>query len=318
MGENGTTEHSDAIAIGINIAIDAVAAEVTSAFRQAGVRALLLKGPPSVRWLYESDSGRFSTDVDLLVEPGSRRAAEDVLEQLSFCPLPQNIGPDEPRHARAWERDASSVEVDLHVSVAGAGAPSDEVWRVLSQQSEEVVVGGAPVEIPSAPARALLVVLHAAQHGAGWEQALRDLQRAVRLLPDDVWRVAAALANELEAMAPFAAGLELVEDGQALADRLGLPQQRTVEATLRSWTAPDLTLGIHRLTTTRGLRAKAAFLVRKLFPSPDWMRRWVPLARGGLLGLAAAYATRPLWLLSRTPGALRAWRRAQRDSRRST
>jgi hypothetical protein len=318
MSEDGTTEHPEAIATGVNIAIDAIAAEVTSAFREAGVRALLLKGPPSVRWLYDSDSGRFSTDVDLLVEPGSRPAAEDVLQQLSFRPLPQNIGADEPRHARAWEREANPVEVDLHVSVAGAGAPGDEVWRVLSHQTEKVVLGGTPVEIPSAPARALLIVLHAAQHGAGWDQALRDLQRAVARLPDEVWRTAAALATDLDATVPFAAGLELVEGGEALADRLGLPKQRTIEATLRAWTAPDLTLGIHRLTLTRGLRAKGAFIIRKVFPSPDWMRRWVPLARRGRLGLAAAYASRPIWLLSRTPRALHAWRRALRDSRRSS
>jgi hypothetical protein len=164
----------------------------------------------------------------------------------------------------------------------------------------------------------LLIVLHAAQHGAGWEQALRDLQRAVARLPDEVWRTAATLANDLDAMAPFAVGLELVEGGQALADRLGLPKERTVEATLRAWTAPDLTLGIHRLAATRGFRAKGAFIIRKVFPSPDWMRRWVPLARHGRLGLAAAYASRPIWLLSRTPRALRAWRRAQRDSQRSS
>jgi hypothetical protein len=318
MSEDGPTERPDAIATGTNIAVDAVAAEVTSAFREAGIRALLLKGSPSVRWLYDSDSGRFSTDVDLLVEPGSRLAAEALLEQLSFRPLPQNIGPEEPRHARAWEREANPVEVDLHVSVAGAGAPVDEVWRVLSHQTEEVVLHGAPVEIPSAPARALIIVLHAAQHGAGWEQALRDLQRAVARLPDEVWRTAATLANDLDAMAPFAVGLELVEGGQALADRLGLPKERTVEATLRAWTAPDLTLGIHRLAATRGFRAKGAFIIRKVFPSPDWMRRWVPLARHGRLGLAAAYASRPIWLLSRTPRALRAWRRAQRDSQRSS
>jgi hypothetical protein len=318
MSENETTERRDAIATGVNIAIDAVAAEVTSAFREAGIRALLLKGPPSVRWLYDSDSGRFSTDVDLLVEPGGRRAAEEVLEQLSFRPLPQNIGPGEPRHARAWERDANPVEVDLHVSVAGAGAPIDEVWRVLSLQTEEIVLAGAPVEIPSAPARALLIVLHAAQHGAGWEQALRDLERAVARLPDEVWRTAATLANDLDATAPFAAGLELVEGGKALAERLGLPKQRTVEATLRAWTAPDLTLGIHRLTATRGLRAKGAFIIRKVFPSPDWMRRWVPLARRGRLGLAVAYTSRPFWLVMRMPRAVLAWSRARRESRRSS
>lgn len=317
MSENGTTARRDAIATGVNIAVDAVAAEVTSAFRQAGIRALLLKGPPSVRWLYDSDSGRFSTDVDLLVEPGSRSTAEQVLERLSFHALPENIGPDEPRHAQAWERDGNPVDVDLHVSVAGAGASVDEVWRVLSRETEQIMLAGAPVEVPGAPARALLVALHAAQHGAAWEQALKDLEHALARLPDEAWRTAAALAGELDAIPSFAAGLELVEGGEALAERLELPRQRTVEETLRAWTAPDLTLGIHRLTTTRGLRAKGAFVVRKVFPSPAWMRRWVPLARRGRPGLAAAYAARPLSLALRMPRALRAWRRARSESRRS-
>jgi hypothetical protein len=317
MSDKGNTARRDAIATGVNIAVDAVAAEVTSAFREVGIRALLLKGPPSVRWLYDSYSGRFSTDVDLLIEPGSRSAAEQVLEQLLFRPLPQNIGPDEPRHAQAWERDGNPVDVDLHVSVAGAGAPVDEVWRVLSRETEQIVLAGAPVEVPAASARALLLALHAAQHGANWEQALRDLERALARLPDEAWRMAAALAGELDATPSFAAGLELVEGGEALADRLELPKQRTVEATLRAWTAPDLTLGIHRLTTTRGLRAKGAFVVRKVFPSPAWMRRWVPLARRGRLGLGAAYAVRPVSLVLRMPRALRAWRRARSESRRS-
>lgn len=318
MTENERREHQDAIAVGMNIAIDAVAAEVTSGFHRAGIRTLLLKGPPSVRWLYDSDSERFSTDVDLLVERASRPSAEAILGQLSFRPLPQNIGPDDPRHARAWERDDNPVQVDLHVSIAGALAPSDDVWRVLSRETEEVAVSGARVEIPAAPARALLVALHAAQHGTGWAQALRDLERAVERLPDEVWKAAALLARELEASAAFATGLGLAEGGNELAHRLDLPRERTVEATLRGWTAPDLTLGIHRLAATHGLRAKGAFVIRKLFPAPDWMRRWVPLAGRGRLGLPAAYAWRPIWLLLRMPRALAAWRRARRETRLSS
>jgi Uncharacterised nucleotidyltransferase len=318
MVEHETTERAHSIAVGMNLAVDAVTAEATTAFREAGVRSLLLKGPPSVRWLYGSDAGRFSTDVDLLVEPASLDAAEKILTDLSFRPLPQNIGPSEPRHARGWERDASPVEVDLHVSIVGARVSGEDVWRVLSRRTDHVFVHGACVEIPSAPARALLVALHAAQHGAAWEQALRDLERAVARLPACVWEDAASLAAELGATSSLAVGLEIVDGGSELVDRLALPIERTVEATLRAWTAPHLTLGIDRLATAPGLRAKGDFLIRKVFPPPDWMRRWSPLGGRGHIGLAAAYAWRPIWLLVRTPRALAAWSRARKASRPAT
>ena len=51
----------------------------------------------------------------------------------------------------------------------------------------------------------------------------------------------------------------------------------------------------HKLTTVTG----------ELFPQPEYMRWWSPLARRGKLGLTIAYIWRPLWAIGQVPGALR-------------
>jgi hypothetical protein len=52
----------------------------------------------------------------------------------------------------------------------------------------------------------------------------------------------------------------------------------------------------------------------KTFPPPAFMRAWSPLARRGALGLALAYAWRPVWLVVHSGAAVRAWRRARRSA----
>lgn len=307
----------DVVAVGVNLAVDAVAAEIVAALQRSGVHSVLLKGPPTIRWLYCSDAGRFSTDVDLLVECEQGAAAEDVLRQLSFRPLPQTSGPEDPRHAHAWERDAEPVEVDLHSTIAGAGVPPGEVWHVVSGETERLELTGVTAEIPNEPLRALLTALHAGQHGIRWGQALGDLERALEVASDDVWRRAAELAEKLAAVPALRAGLDLTDPGRQLADRLGLSRAKTVEGILRAQTAPNLTLGLQRLAEAKGTKARLAFLRRKLVPSAEWMRVESPLARRGRSGLAAAYLWRPVWLLAQLGPALQAWRRARHESRAS-
>jgi hypothetical protein len=180
------------------------------------------------------------------------------------------------------------------------------------------MVGGLEVEVLGPAARAMHVALHAAQHGVGRSQGVEDLARALDGLPLALWRSAAELAERLDATAAFAAGLRMLPPGEELRDRLGLPEGTTVEVALRARTAPDLSLGLHRLAATPGLPHKIAFVVRKLVPPPGWMRAWLPLARRGRLGLAAAYAWRPFWLLWRAPAAVLALRKARRESEQSS
>jgi hypothetical protein len=59
-------------------------AEVRSAFNDAGVRSVLLKGPAFARLLYPNARSRDYTDVDLLVDPARLETAEEVLRRLGF------------------------------------------------------------------------------------------------------------------------------------------------------------------------------------------------------------------------------------------
>jgi hypothetical protein len=303
------------LAAGVDMAVEETAAQATRALRSAGIRSILLKGPSLARWLYDTDSTRISVDVDLLVAVADRSTAEAVLADLGYSPFPSNVAGDEIKPAHHWDRDLNTISVDLHLTLPGVGVSNEDAWTVLSQDTEELVVGGIEVEVLAPAARAMHVAMHAAQHGPGFEGPLTDLKRAVDQLPHEIWDEAAELARRLNAESMFAAGLGLRDHGSQILARLDVSDRSTVEVALRATTPPDLALGFHQLASTPGLRPKLAFVARKIVPPAAWMRRCVPLAQRGRLGLAAAYLLRPFWLLRRAGPGFRAWRRAVRDLR---
>ena len=69
---------------GVTRTLDAVAAQVLAAFRQAGVEALLLKGRALAILLYRAGEQRDYSDVDLLVAPHALDAAEATLRGLGY------------------------------------------------------------------------------------------------------------------------------------------------------------------------------------------------------------------------------------------
>lgn len=289
---------------GATLIVDRITAEVFTELIDAGLRAILLKGPALSRWLYESPSERTYHDTDVLIPPHARTEVEDVLRDLGFV-LP--VEESEDRHAteHAWIRRRDGVRVDLHWSIVGATVDEATVWDVLSTGTETMEVEGVTVEILGIPARLAHVALHAAQHGSGFDKPQKDLVRAMTRCDDEEWRAAAEVAAALGATPSLAAGLSLTPEGAELGDRLGLSTEVTVEVRLRS-EASEHALSLKWFLEHKGLGAKARVVSRKLLPSPDFMRDWHPLARRGRLGLAAAYLIRPFHLLARLPGA--AWR----------
>jgi hypothetical protein len=219
-------------------------------------------------------------------------------------------------HAAVWQRHSDGMTVDLHRTLIGARVDDATVWKTLSADLEEIVVAGRPVPALALPARAMHVVLHAAQHGPGWSTSIADLERALAVGNDELWRGAAALAAQLQATAAFVAGLRLVPAGAELVTRLALPDVRSVEAELRVSSPPPLALGLEQLAQAPGLRARAAIVWRKLAPTPAFLRNWDPRAGDDRLGLARAYLRRLLWLVRRVPRGLQAWLRVRRSVRR--
>jgi hypothetical protein len=289
---------------------DAMTAEVVAAFEQIGVPAVLLKGPVIAEWLYAGrPEERPYGDADLLVAGEDEARAAGVLRQLGFHREFGEVGHPgiEPQN---WLRAAHEA-VDLHTTLWGVGASPQALWSAFSANTRKQRVGGRSLTVTGPVARALQLTLHAAQH-AGAKRTLRDLDRAIEMLPLDCWREVADLAADLDAAEAFGAGLGLTDAGRALALLLGVPTDRSRQARLRMAREP-MAEGIEQLARTPGFRARALLLRRELFPSPDFMRWRSGLARRGALGLMLSYPARLLWMASRAPAAYAAWRRATRE-----
>jgi hypothetical protein len=94
-----------------------VAEECAQAFGAAGIRTIMLKGVDYENRLYRAAGARPTSDVDLLIPNGDRRAAFGVLDRLGFEPRAAAPGFDDADyHEVAWTRQG--LEVDLHMALA--------------------------------------------------------------------------------------------------------------------------------------------------------------------------------------------------------
>jgi Uncharacterised nucleotidyltransferase len=313
----GDDVRPEVAAVANNLRLDNATAEVLNGFAARGVHALVLKGPSVVRWLYDEGERRPYVDCDLLVRPGDLEAAQAAMRALGFEPdLEEAEMPDWWRfHAVLWRREADGVMLDLHRTLAGVRADPARVWSALAADEEPLVVAGVEARVPSPAARLFHLALHAASHGS-YGAARADLERALERIDTPVWRAAAALAESLDSTAVFAAGLRSVAEGERLAAELGLPRELPVDAALNAASAPAAAFAFEQISRA-GVPGAVRMAGARLFPPPTFMRAWSPLARRGALGLAVAYAWRPLWCATQVPGGLRAWRSARRLARRA-
>ncbi len=296
--------------IAANLRGEALAAEVIRVLNEAGHRGILLRGPTTARWLYE-DGYRAYSDIDILVDMAEYADCERVLGQIGFRrSLIELMLPDErPQHAGTWSRNGETV--DLHLTVVGARVPASEAWRVLSARTERWEISGADVEVLDASARALLLALHAAQHGSSFGHTGQDLERALSQLPASLWVEARELARVLEAEPALAVGLLSVSAGAALCAELGLDGDAVVAA--EGSTSFHAVQGLVWLGQTRGARSKVRYLGSKLFPPVSFMRSRFPGARRGRIALALAYLSRLAALAWHAPAVVRGVLRLRRQ-----
>jgi hypothetical protein len=141
---------------------------------------------------------------------------------------------------------------------------------------------------------------------------LEDLRRALARTEESRWSSALELARAYRGVPAFAAGLQLLPEGRDLARKLDLGEVRSLQHEIRredNVIAEEL---YALLSSDVGIGRKLAIAASDVFPGPDYMRWWSPLARRGKLGLAAAYVWRAIWIVSQAPRAINTLWRIQR------
>lgn len=303
--------------------LEQVAGTLFQAFTAAGVDVLLLKGAALARSLYEPSEHRTYSDVDILVSPAQTAAADSVLRELGYRGSRERLGMDEVgqgvAHADTWlsPTGAPHHELDVHYRLPGAEAAPHTTWDAVWKSRETIELAGTAVPVPSRGAQALQLATHAAHHGPTYFKGLRELRMALDRWPLDVWREAAALAEQVDAVAPLAAGLRLTSAGALLAGELGLPVDIALEWEIEhARERPRGAFHAQAFADARTMRERLGLARRALFPKRRWLAVEYPWAENGPLRTAAAYvlhvARAPLW-------AARAWafrrrvRRAGKD-----
>jgi hypothetical protein len=319
MGNEPLGEVSPSVAATLNsLRVDAVTAELLRALDAARIKSIVLKGPSIAAWLYDDGTPRGYGDTDLLIKRDSANAVEGVMTQLGFRRfLPDHAVRGWTDLAEEWLREDDGASADIHWSLPGAELDPDILWDELQRHTVTMAIGGEMARVLEPSALAMHVALHAAQHGAKDQRTLLELSRALDHAHDSTWRDAANLARRLSATGALWAGLNLCQAGRELADRLGLPAERSIETELRAASAPPMAVGLAQLAAQPGLRRKLALLRDEALPPRAYMLDWSPLARRGRAGMAIARIQRIAWLAFNAPRGALAWRRAARRLRRT-
>jgi hypothetical protein len=249
---------------------------------------ILLKGHTTAEWLY-SHQARAYTDADLLVSPARVMEAAGVLERLGFAPVPWHVS----EHAHPWIRESDGATVDLHVTIWGPSRDPEWVWNELQRWTVPYPLGSARTRALSIPARALHIVLHAAQHRDQPRNPL-DLRRALEVTAFEDWRAAEHLADRMWALLPMAQGLMLEPAGCELLERLPLARA----AARAEFEGAPLAVGLARMGMADGPRHKAGVVLRALRDENG--------SASAQSGGMRTRARRLAWLLARVPPTLRA------------
>lgn len=289
-----------------SLAADDLAATLSGALAAVGAPPILLKGPALAEWLYAPGELRPYGDVDLIVDPARRAAADAVLEAAGF------VATREERHATSWRRGIDAI--DLHHTLWGAFARPSRVWSELAAIVVPIVVAGAELRALDVHGRALVAALHYRHHrsdGLDLGKPGEDLSRALARAGPDAWRAADALARRCEAELAFAVALRDHPEGGAVADALGLPDERFLAVAFPGLRGEPVVTGLARLKARPTTRSRITFLVSELFPPPRELRPDGPRS-GSAAQIVGAYFTRIGRMVARVPRGIAAMRAMRR------
>ena len=270
---------------------------VAAALRTAGVRAVWLKGAALAAWAYVDPALRPFGDLDVLVAESDLPAAAEALRGLGY----RQAREEAPGLHHHWSfcrlaRGTLPVTVEVHRRLL-ASPPYDRLLpaaAVLARAVPAASLGAGPAaaarhgDAVLEPADALL---HAAAHlvlqhpGAERLIWVADVERILAAVAHEngFWTTTVTRAREAQLSLALSAALRMA------AFWFHTPVPDFVRDALREAESAAETRIYHRLRSrapvgqegarlwadvrgVRGARAKAAFALAHLFPSPDYMR----------------------------------------------
>jgi hypothetical protein len=192
----------------------AEAIEIGRLLRDAGVRAVCLKGPTLAQWLYGTVAGRWFADLDVMVAPQDVTAAYRALAPRGYR-LPEGMT---VRTAKAIYRGLGAwplththrYPIDLHFRLCHVSFGSPLSPEAVIAESREL--DGVPdVRVPSATHAALMLLEHASKHLWCTLEVLLAIARVME--HDDVdWLSVERLARRSGTFSGCAAGLVLASE----------------------------------------------------------------------------------------------------------
>jgi hypothetical protein len=308
--------------IGGSPALERFAAELFGSFAEAGADVLLLKGAALARLLYEPGERRGYVDVDVLVRPDHLKRVATLLSGLGYRNSTELHGIEYVQGSvpsDTWVPPAQGApyDVDVHRWLPGTQASPQASWDALWERRTAIELDGRQIPVLRREGLALHLALHAAQHGPDFVKGLVELRRALQRWPPEVWSEAVTLAERVDALPHFAAGLRLVTEGRELVASLHLPVTEAVEWEIgHRAERPRGAFHVDAFGSAESMRERFGLARRALFPSRQWLVVEYHWAARGPLRLALGYALH----MARAPGwAIQVWsfrRRARRAGTR--
>ncbi|MEO8481889.1 MAG: nucleotidyltransferase family protein [Acidobacteriota bacterium] len=257
--------------------------ELTSAFADAAIEALVFKGADLAYSCYLHSHLRPRVDSDILITPAARESARAVLARLGYVTVPQSGGDllmyQEPFILR--DRDYVRHTVDLHWRVAnpqqfGDVAPFEDLWAESQPRPrlDDAARGLAPVHAFA------LACVHRVAHHYDDERLIwtYDLHQIARRMTAGDWERLAAWASARGIAAACARGVGLTATlfetpvpGGIVADleRAGARQPRTRRYLANGRHVERILSDIALLPSWT---ARARLARQHVFPSAQYMR----------------------------------------------
>jgi hypothetical protein len=187
------------------------------------VRVLFVKGPSAAWWGLRAP--RTSADVDVLVDPDRLAELVGALRALGWHERAGAM-PVTPvrRHSVTLVHSLWPCDLDLHLYVPGVFVDDRVAFGVLWGARTRMPIAGVEVEVPSRPASACILALHALRSPAAG-RSMRELSRLVAAVrtgfeADDLVEIAetVTLLHCEETLAPFLRGIGVDVAARPLVD----------------------------------------------------------------------------------------------------